>query len=64
VTRWGTAHGLGVFGSLALNSMRMEKAYRISGEMTQEVIAYEAGLMRSADLAKRSCTGHVPWLRT
>ena len=53
-----------MFGSLALNSMRMEKAYRISGEMTQEVTAYEAGLMRFADPAKRSCTGHVPWLRT
>lgn len=53
-----------MFGSLALNSMRMEKAYRISGEMTQEVTAYKAGLMRFADPAERSCTGHVPWLRT
>ena len=57
VTRSGVAHGLGVFGSLALNSMRMEKAYRVSGDMTQEVSAYEAGLMRFVDPAKRGYIG-------
>lgn len=58
VTRSGAAHGLGVFGSLALNSMRMEKAYRVSGDMTQEVTAYEAGLMRFVDPAKRGYIGY------
>ena len=57
VTRSGAAHGLGVFGSQALNSMRMEKAYRVSGDMTQEVTAYEAGLMRFVDPAKRDYIG-------
>ena len=58
VMRSGAGHGLGVFGSLALNSMRMEKAYRVSGDMTQEVTAYEAGLMRFVDPAKRGYVGH------
>ena len=58
VTRSGAVHGLGVFGSLALNSMRMEKAYRVSGDMTQEVTAYEAGLMRFVDPAKSGYIGH------
>ena len=58
VARSGSAHGLGVFGSLALNSMRMEKAYRVSGDMTQEVTAYEAGLMRFVDPAKKGYVGY------
>lgn len=57
VAESGAAHGLGVFGSLALNSMRMEKAYRVSGDMTQEVTAYEAGLMRFVDPAKKTYIG-------
>ena len=58
VTKSGAVHGLGAFGSLALNSMRMEKAYRVSGDMTQEVTAYEAGLMRFVDPAKSGYIGH------
>ena len=58
VVESGAAHGLGVFGSLALNSMRMEKAYRVSGDMTQEVSAYEAGLARFVDPAKKSYIGY------
>ena len=58
VAESGAAHGLGVFGSLALNSMRMEKAYRVSGDMTQEVSAYEAGLMRFVDPVKKSYIGY------
>ena len=58
VTRSGAAHGLGVFGSLALNSMRMEKAYPVSGDMTQEVTAYEAGLMRFVHPAKAGYIGY------
>ncbi len=54
----GASHGMGVFGSEALNSMRMEKAYRVSGDMTQEVTAYEAGLMRYVDPAKKGYVGY------
>ena len=58
VAEAGTAYGTGVFGSLALNSMRMEKAYRVSADMTQEVTAYEAGLMRFVDPSKAGYVGH------
>ena len=54
----GTEYGAGLFGSLALNSMRMEKAYKVSADMTQEVTAYEAGLMRFVDLSKTGFVGH------
>ncbi len=42
----GEPLGLGFFGSHALNSMRMEKAYKVSADMTNEVTAHEAGLER------------------
>jgi len=58
VARSGASHGMGVFGSQALNSMRMEKAYRVSSDMTQEVTAYEARLMRFVDPAKRNYIGY------
>ncbi len=58
VARSGASHGTGVFGSEALNSMRMEKAYRVSADMTQEVTAYEAGLMRYVDQAKKAYIGY------
>jgi dimethylglycine dehydrogenase len=42
----GQGYGLGFFGSHALNAMRMEVGYKVSADMTNEVTAYEAGLMR------------------
>lgn len=48
----GTPHGLGLFGSHALNSMRMEVGYKVSADMTNEVTADEAGLMRFVDLGE------------
>lgn len=42
----GKHHGIGFFGSHALNSMRMEVGYKVSADMTNEVSAFEAGLMR------------------
>lgn len=42
----GEQHGMGLFGSHALNSMRMEVGYKVSADMTNEVTAFEAGLMR------------------
>ena len=37
---------IGLFGSHALNAMRMEAGYKVSADMTNEVTAFEAGLMR------------------
>lgn len=42
----GTEHHLGYFGTHALTSMRLEVGYKVSADMTNEVSAYEAGLMR------------------
>ncbi len=53
----GASHDLVYFGSHALNSMRMEVGYKVSADMTNEVTAYEAGLMRFVDLDKGEFTG-------
>ena len=42
----GAKHGLTDLGSYAFNGMRMEKAYRASGEMTTDVGPYDVGLER------------------
>lgn len=43
----GAAHGLSLFGSYAMNSLRMEKAYRGWGsELTAEIDMYEASMSR------------------
>jgi dimethylglycine dehydrogenase len=45
----GAAFGLRLFGTYALNSLRMEKAYRAWGtELTTEISLAEAGMMRFA----------------
>ena len=61
VAETGAAHGLGAFGSLALSSMRIEKAYRVSADMTQEITAYEAGLMRFVDPYKAAIMAAPRW---
>jgi dimethylglycine dehydrogenase len=49
----GARHGIGVFGSYAMNSLRLEKAYRAWGsELTQEVTMIEADMERFVDFAK------------
>jgi len=49
----GARHGIGVFGSYAMNSLRLEKAYRAWGsELTNEVTMIEADMERFVDLAK------------
>jgi len=49
----GTTHGLGDFGSYALNALRMEKGYKAWGaELTTEITPVEAGLDRFVDLDK------------
>ncbi len=42
----GTAHGLTDLGSYAFNGMRMEKAYRASGELTTDIGPFDVGLER------------------
>ena len=49
----GARHGISLFGSYAMNSMRMEKAYRAWGsELTSEVTMIEAGMERFVDMNK------------
>jgi dimethylglycine dehydrogenase len=49
----GRSHGIRLFGTYAMNSLRMEKAYRGWGsELTNEVTLIDAGLERFADMNK------------
>ena len=51
--RVGAAYGLRDFGGYALNSLRLEKAYRAYGsELTEEISGLEAGLGRFIDLSR------------
>jgi dimethylglycine dehydrogenase len=50
----GDRHGLKPFGIRAMNSMRLEKSYRLVGtEMSIEYSAYESGLHRFVNLKKK-----------
>jgi dimethylglycine dehydrogenase len=48
----GKAHGLVNYGSFAMNAMRMEKAFKGAGELTNEVTLPEADVMRFVRLEK------------
>ena len=49
----GEPHGIRLFGTYAMNSLRMEKAYRAwGGELTTEVTLVEAGMERFIDFGK------------
>ncbi len=49
----GRRHGISLFGTYAMNSLRMEKAYRSWGaELTNEVTMIEADMERFVDFAK------------
>jgi len=51
--RAGEPHGLRLFGTYAMNSLRMEKAYRAwGGELTNEVTMIEGDMERFLDLDK------------
>jgi dimethylglycine dehydrogenase len=51
--RAGERHGITLFGTYAMNSLRMEKAYRAWGaELTNEVTMIEAAMERFVDLRK------------
>ena len=48
----GEAHGITDYGSFAMNAMRMEKAFKGAGELTNEVTLPEADVMRFVKLDK------------
>ncbi|MEM9499618.1 MAG: FAD-dependent oxidoreductase [Pseudomonadota bacterium] len=53
----GGRHGLVDLGSYAFNGMRMEKAYRASGELTTDVGPFDVGLERFVRAEGRDFTG-------
>jgi dimethylglycine dehydrogenase len=54
----GAPHGLSLFGTYAMNSLRMEKAYRGWGsELTNEIDMFEASMERFIRLDKPDFTG-------
>lgn len=48
----GEPYGIADYGSFAMNALRMEKAFRGAGELTNEVTPPEAGVMRFVRLDK------------
>ncbi|MDE2384305.1 MAG: GcvT family protein [Alphaproteobacteria bacterium] len=60
----GAAHGIQLFGTYAMNSLRMEKAYRGWGsELTAEIDMFEASMGRFINLDKQDFTGKAASLR-
>ena len=55
--RAGEAHGIADYGSFAMNSLRIEKAFRAGGELSSEVTLHEAGEMRFVDMDKGDFIG-------
>jgi dimethylglycine dehydrogenase len=71
LTEAGRPHGLVHYGSFAMNAMRMEKAFKGAGELTNEVTLAEADAMRFVSLDKefrgrdataRSAAGSLRWV--
>ncbi|SDC44580.1 FAD-dependent oxidoreductase [Ruegeria marina] len=65
----GVPHGLTDYGSFAMNALRMEKAFKGAGELTNEVTLAEADVLRFArtdkDYLGRDKTlnaGNLPWV--
>jgi dimethylglycine dehydrogenase len=59
----GTPHGIRLFGTYAMNSLRMEKAYRGWGsELTTEIDMIEASMERFLRLDKSDFIGKAPTL--
>ncbi len=58
VMQAGAGHGIANFGAYALNSLRMEKAYKgWGGELTNEITMIEAGMERFVNLDKGDFIG-------
>jgi dimethylglycine dehydrogenase len=60
----GGKHGLVDLGSYAFNGMRMEKAYRASGELTTDVGPFDVGLDRFVRAVGRDFLGREALLNT
>ena len=61
----GQEHGIKLFGTYAMNSLRMEKAYRGWGsELTNEIDMFEAGMDRFIRLDKADFIGRQASLAT
>jgi len=67
----GAAHGIADYGSFAMNAMRMEKAFKGAGELTNEVTLPEADVMRfvkldkaflGRDQTRASVSAELPWI--
>ena len=68
----GEVHGIADYGSFAMNALRMEKAFKGAGELTNEVTLPEADVMRFVKLDKgdflgreatlASLDGERPWV--
>ena len=55
----GEAFGISDYGSFAMNAMRMEKAFKGAGELTNEVTLPEADVMRFVKLDKGDFVGRA-----
>ena len=70
----GECYGIADYGSFAMNAMRMEKAFKGAGELTNEVTLPEADVMRfvklekgafeGRDATRASQRGDLPWICT
>ncbi len=64
----GEAHGITDYGSFAMNVMRMEKAFKGAGDLTNEVTLAEAGVLRFAQTDKdylgkdKTLNTDLPWV--
>lgn len=67
----GEPHGIADYGSFAMNAMRMEKAFKGAGELTNEVTLPEADVMRFVKMDKEfvgkeateaSLHSDLPWI--
>ncbi len=55
----GESLRLALFGSAALNSMRLEKAYRGGHELSNDITPLEAGMMKLVDMSKEFIGKHA-----
>jgi len=64
----GTPHGIADYGSFAMNALRMEKAFKGAGELTNEVTLAEADVLRFARTDKdylgkdKTLNSDLPWV--
>ena len=71
LSKAGSPHGLTDYGSFAMNVLRLEKAFKGAGELTNEVTLPEADVLRFVDLDKdflgadrtrASAKAPLPWV--